>query len=385
MKDLVRLIILIFAVSVTTACKKDEPQSGSDPSENYMVYEGNYGSIGTAGGEITVTHTSSEIEGANIYIPEGSLTTTEKIKIFSGDNFYINGSEINVVGFGPSGLKFEKPVIIGVPISEGSYTNANVYYFNNQHYTFNELELVEVDKENNIAYAYTDHFSGFFAFNEEIDISEYVGTFIDSRDNIEYKWVKIGEQIWMAENLAYLPAVSLPSVQSIAEPHYYVYGYEGSNDSVAKLTVNYKTYGVLYNWTASMAGEESSKDNPSGVQGVCPSGWHLPSEDEWSELLDYLGVESFPADKLKEIGTIHWNLDRGSTNESGFTALPGGTFYYNNNIGSFMHIGDNGYWMSSTLNYNRDHVYMLSINTGQSLYIGVSSLNGGGSVRCIKD
>src|SRR5574344_670616 len=174
------------------------------------------------------------------------------------------------------------------------------------------------------------------------------GTFIDSRDGNEYNWVQIGDQVWMAENLAYLPRVNMVAdgSEDAAGSYYYVYGYDGTNVADAKATANYNTYGVLYNWTAAMDGEASSTTNPSGVQGVCPDGWHLPSDAEWTELTDYLGGTSDAGGKLKETGTTHWNSpNTGATNETGFTALPGGG---RSNKGAFDYIGSYGYWWSAT-------------------------------------
>ncbi|GAG76549.1 unnamed protein product, partial [marine sediment metagenome] len=107
------------------------------------------------------------------------------------------------------------------------------------------------------------------------------GTLTDTRDGHIYPTVRIGNQWWMAENLAYLPSISPHWYTSYTEPYYYVYGCEETTVSEAKTTINYQTYGVLYNWAATMDGAESSNTNPSDVQGVCPDGWHLPSDAEW--------------------------------------------------------------------------------------------------------
>src|SRR5574344_1416783 len=174
------------------------------------------------------------------------------------------------------------------------------------------------------------------------------GTFTDSRDGNEYNWAQIGNQVWMAENLAYLPSVNMVAdgSEDAAGSYYYVYGYDGTNVADAKATDNYATYGVLYNWTAAMDGEASSTTNPSGIQGVCPTGWHLPSDAEWTVLTDYLGGESVAGGKLNETGTTHWNSpNTGATNETGFTALPGG---YRRSNGSFLNIGYLGHWWSAT-------------------------------------
>jgi uncharacterized protein (TIGR02145 family) len=211
------------------------------------------------------------------------------------------------------------------------------------------------------------------------------GTFIDSRDGNEYNWVQIGDQVWMAENLAYLPSVNMVAdgSEDAAGSYYYVYGYDGTNVADAKATDNYATYGVLYNWTAAMDGEASSTTNPSGIQGVCPAGWHLPSDAEWTELTDYLGGTSVAGGKLKETGTTHWaSPNTGATNETGFTALPGG---YRYGDGAFDGIGSSGYWWSATEHnsnnaWNRvmycynSNVYRFSLN--KELWF---------SVRCLRD
>ncbi len=124
--------------------------------------------------------------------------------------------------------------------------------------------------------------------------------FTDSRDGTHYNAVKIGNQVWMAENLKYLPSVVGPGTGSQTTPYYYVYGYDSTVVADAKATSNYTTYGVLYNWPAAMNEATSSSSNPSGVQGACPTGWHLPSDAEWTELTDYLGGTSVAGGKLKE-------------------------------------------------------------------------------------
>ena len=170
----------------------------------------------------------------------------------------------------------------------------------------------------------------------------------DSRDSQIYQYKTIGTQVWMTENLAYLPSVVGPGTGSNSTAYYYVYGYDGTDVDAAKATSNYTTYGVLYNWPAAMSGAASSSADPSGVQGICPTGWHLPSDAEWTTLTTYLGGESVAGGKMKEAGESHWTSpNTGATNESGFTALPGG---YRSNKGPFTNIGLNGNWWSSTEN-----------------------------------
>lgn len=208
-------------------------------------------------------------------------------------------------------------------------------------------------------------------------------TFTDTRDGNNYKIVGIGNQVWMAENLKYLPSVAGPGTGSTTIPLYYVYGYDGTDVNVAKATVYYKTYGVLYNWPAAMAGSASSSTNPSGVQGICPTGWHLPSDAEWTQLTDYLGGQSVAGGKLKETGTAHWiSPNTGATNETGFTALPGGHRIHNGTFGS---IGSHGYWWSVTESYTNDAWYQ-SMDYGYSyVYSYYGSKELGFSVRCLRD
>ena len=212
-------------------------------------------------------------------------------------------------------------------------------------------------------------------------------TFTDPRDGIVYKTVTIGNQVWMAENLKYLPSVVGSGTGSQVTPYYYVYGYEGTNLEAAKATSNYTTYGVLYNWPASMAGSAGSTANPSGVQGVCPTGWHLPRDAEWTELTDYLGGESVAGGKLKATGTIDagtglwYNPNNGATNETGFTALPGG---FRRDDGTFETIGVAGRWWGTTEFFDDANCYWVSY-----YHIGVpgqrQSKEFGFSVRCIRD
>jgi uncharacterized protein (TIGR02145 family) len=230
-----------------------------------------------------------------------------------------------------------------------------------------------------------------YNINTEIDslifYHPYIQTdssFTDFRDGNVYKTVTIGSQLWMAENLKYLPEVIGPATGSDTISYYYVYGYDGTNVTDAKATSNYDTYGVLYNWTAAMDGDTSSTANPSGVQGVCPNGWHLPSNAEWTELTNYLGGESIAGGKLKETDTIHWSSpNTGANNETGFTALPGGARL---NGGTFGNLGDYGNWWTCT-GVGTNSAWYRYMNFDDSkvdkTYVVLTSL--GFTVRCIKD
>jgi uncharacterized protein (TIGR02145 family) len=205
----------------------------------------------------------------------------------------------------------------------------------------------------------------------------------DSRDSQIYQYKTIGTQVWMTENLAYLPSVVGPGTGSNSTAYYYVYGYDGTDVDAAKATSNYTTYGVLYNWPAAMSGAASSSADPSGVQGICPTGWHLPSDAEWTTLTTYLGGESVAGGKMKEAGESHWTSpNTGATNESGFTALPGGDRY---DDGSFDAIGLLGFWWSST-EYDTNYAWLRSLSYVYSTVFGGYTIRAYGfSVRCLRD
>lgn len=210
------------------------------------------------------------------------------------------------------------------------------------------------------------------------------GTFTDNRDGHIYKWVKLYQQIWMAENLAYLPFVCDSSMSSNTDKYYYVYGYNGTNTGTAKSTANYKIYGALYNWSAAMNGQAQSSSNPSGVQGVCPAGWHLPSQAEWWKLGDW--IITSVGGKLKETGTDHWKTpNTGASDSYGFTALPGGQRYVWNGV--FTSVGMKAYfWATNESASDKNYGYydVLSYDNKDLLYGTLNKLSGF-SVRCIKD
>ena len=194
-------------------------------------------------------------------------------------------------------------------------------------------------------------------------------------DGYEYSIIQIGEQCWFSENCRYLPEVS-PSSEgtntgpdNYDDPYYYVYGYVGNDVAAAQATTNYATYGVMYNWIAVM------------TEGICPSGWHIPSDGEFTQLTDFLGGESVAGGKMKEAGYDHWNSpNTGATNSSGFTFLPGGI----KGEGDFSFVHYVGYlWSSSDyassawmrgMDYGNTDATRGTLNRGSGMY-----------ARCVRD
>jgi uncharacterized protein (TIGR02145 family) len=134
----------------------------------------------------------------------------------------------------------------------------------------------------------------------------------------------------------------------------------------------YSKYGKLYNWYAV-----------NDPRGLAPEGWHVPTDEEWTTLTTYLGNQIMAGGKMKETGISHWQSpNTGATNESGFSALPGG---YRNFNGTFSNIGNFGNWWSS-LEGSTSTAWYRNLDYGYSSILRYEcSKATGSSVRCIKD
>ena len=169
-----------------------------------------------------------------------------------------------------------------------------------------------------------------------------VSTFTDKRDGKVYKIVKIGSQVWFAENLNYDTAGSVC--------------YNNKAENCAK-------YGRLYNWETALA--------------ACPAGFHLPVYDEWTTLVEYVGGEKMAGKKLKS--KTGWNNNGNGTDNYGFSALPSG---YGKAGGKFSGIGYGDSWWSAT-SYVGEELWSLAM--GESAYMFNGTKAGSFSVRCVLD
>ncbi|PID95315.1 MAG: hypothetical protein CSA95_00325 [Bacteroidetes bacterium] len=211
-------------------------------------------------------------------------------------------------------------------------------------------------------------------------------TFVDERDGTLYHFVTIGEQTWMAENLKYLPFVTDSTIISLNDPCCYVYGYGGTSVEEAKTLDTYRDYGVLYNWVCAMDGQSSTNGNPSGVQGICPEGWHLPSDAEWTELINFLGGSEVAGGKLKETGTTYWKSpNTGATNETAFGARAGGL--HASLVGKYIDLKEFGYWWTTLQDqFFTDAAYVrLMWHTKAEATTQFYNKDYGFSVRCVRD
>ena len=191
-----------------------------------------------------------------------------------------------------------------------------------------------------------------------------------------YKTIKIGNQEWMAENLRASRFTDGRDILHIL-PNFWAY----SDSPLYVLNETYVTYtnslGAYYNWHTVETGK------------ICPSGWHVPSYEEWTILVNFLGGDSVAGGKLKETGTIHWNSPNAkASNETGFSALPGGHIpapWYFGYTNSFQLMGDQGIWWSSSKSYECcAWTGSLSYKNSGFSFVPISKEDGC-PVRCIKD
>lgn len=242
------------------------------------------------------------------------------------------------------------------------------------------------------AYATNSHET---AYGEESILQTADGILSDVDGNI-YPTIQIGGQLWMAENLKvthYSDGSEITLVEG--QPEWDDLRYRDKsycwyqNDPAFK-----EIYGALYNWAAAMRWTGQDQNEDGIVQGICPEGWHLPSDDEWKTLELYLGMDptvvnktlergTTEGSKLKEGGNTHWRLPNGgATNSSGFSGLPAGM---RNSHGSFLHGHYNGmFWSTTEIGIQKVWHRRLEYKY-QTVFRSYLFKSAAASVRCIKD
>ena len=201
--------------------------------------------------------------------------------------------------------------------------------------------------------------------------------FCDGRDSTIYNWVKIGSQIWMAENLNYADSVRTSSLLGKS------WCYNNSTDSCAK-------YGRLYTWAAAMDTVETGcgtgktcAASAGRAQGICPDGWHLPDSTEWMNLRTT--VQAGGNVKMMLKAAEGWSNGKNGTDNYGFSGLPAG--YYGSSSGTFWEVGETSYIWSSTARRNKTNAYTLHLDSD---YTSVPfpynlKMSSALSVRCVKN
>jgi uncharacterized protein (TIGR02145 family) len=239
--------------------------------------------------------------------------------------------------------------------------------------TFMEVSAELTDLSPNTAYHFrvTTANCGGTSYGEDFYFETDPFEVYDASDNV-YGVVRIGTQLWMKENLRNTiyndNSDLIPNITDIlvwlglSTPAYCWY----DND------VRYKElYGALYNWYAVNTGK------------LCPNNMHVPTDADWRILTNFLGGEEFAGGKIKEAGFDHWGEpNTNATNESGFTALPGGCQY---GSGGFTLIGSDGYWWTSSEYSDGVAWYRHLSLTWGGIERAYSDTRSGYSVRCIRN
>lgn len=216
--------------------------------------------------------------------------------------------------------------------------------------------------------------NGAVQYGNQLDFTTGIedGTFIDSRDGKTYSWVKIGTQVWMADNLnvaRFRNGDVIPEAKSDDEwkrktsnkkPAWCYYNNDPANG---------ERYGRLYNWYAV-----------TDPRGLAPEGWHIPDDAEWTVLAGFLGGEEVAGDKLKSSGG--WKDLGNERNQSGFNGLPAGFRQYS---GAFYYIDNEGNWWTST-DESPGFVRICTLKEEiSSLHRAAAYMDIGLSVRCLRD
>jgi len=325
--------------------------------------------------------------------PENSLViTTDDIAVFSEGIYVFRGTIVSIgneeiTDHGFCWSESGNPVIEGSSICLGSRSTTGIF-----------SSTIADFSANTTYYARAWAIAGSIPYyGEERSFTTpetYRLTVTDINHNI-YSTIEIGDQIWMVENLEvtrYSDGSAIPLVedrQAWYDFSLYSVAYCWWNNYPAIGTY----YGALYTWPAAMHITAENDIEPGKVQGVCPTGWHLPSDSEWKQLEMFLGMSSTEANKddwrgtdeggkMKHIGSFYWeNPNTGASNESGFSAIPGG---WRDGAGYFKNLGTaTRFWSSST---RGDYAWVRQLDYNSSkIYRDTKGLYEAHSVRCIKD
>jgi uncharacterized protein (TIGR02145 family) len=334
-------------------------------------------------GVYTVSLTVYDSKGSDTEIKTDYITVIEEPGTITGvtASQRTDGSKLVDINYNLDGPQSSYPVMLEVSFNDGStyeeVTNVS-----------GDIGAVEPGTGLTITWnAGTEFPAGFYYETVKMRVTaidegwECGNLLTDNRDGQQYETVLIGDQCWMAENLAWLPSVSPSSNGSATNPYYYVYGYQGTDVEQAKATVAYQNFGALYNWPASMIS--------------CPEGWQLPTDDEWKILegtvdsqypvesneWDYTGGRGYDAGKNLKT-TTGWENNGNGTDLYGFSGWAAGRrrFFYND----FLFLGTKmGFW-SATETYTPEAWNREVLDDSDQSFRDSYPKGYGFSLRCLK-
>lgn len=305
---------------------------------------------------------------------------------------FLDLEDFGLVGFNLTEINLFRFFISVSPVGETTFLNASLTVQNSSYNFSKELDAtasnsitirdgyseyqVSIESDGYNAYSYTFSPDSLYYYSTNpliVELTQSTEDLVDPRDGRVYKTVQIGGQIWMAENLK---ASLYNDGSPIEYPGTDIEAWEANTSGAYALYDNEETtYGHLYNWYAVNTGK------------LCPTGWHIPSDSEWTTLSTYLGGESVAGGKMK--ATSEWtDPNTGASNSSGFTAYPAGWAYYVN--GHYSHRGSRAAFWSSEEGIDADHGISRQIDNDSEALVKYASSNSsnkgnGFSCRCIKD
>jgi uncharacterized protein (TIGR02145 family) len=196
-------------------------------------------------------------------------------------------------------------------------------------------------------------------------------TTVTDIDGNVYHTVVIGNQVWMEENLRTTHYRNGDTIPDVADSTDWDELFSGAWCDINNQYTNAAVFGHLYNWYAL-----------SDPRGLCPSGWRIPTDDDWTVMAEFLGGEQVSGGKLKESDTLYWHSpNTGATNETGFSGLPGGSRQQN---GPFWYFGYYGLWWTSTAENSEFAFYRSLSFDNTAMFRNHFRKNCGLAVRCIK-
>ncbi len=282
--------------------------------------------------------------------------------------------------------------LVNLVIGQGTTTEdfSTINWSNGPYYIKTEVNGIEMSTQQLMSVPYALYALNAESTDDRKEIMDIIITLQNGAMDYEgnqYEAVLIGEQIWMAENLRSTrysdgtPITQISDSTAWANLDKKAKAYCYLNDDSASNA----SQGVFYTGTAASRGD-SSNTNPSGVQGICPEGWHLPSDAEWYELEFYLGLEDIEGDReglAKDIkSTSGWEPDENGTNKTKMNIKK----YYNRDFDGVFY-NHTFYWTSTIDESNNFGRFFARDIRGYNSYIGptVANKDFGLPIRCVKD
>jgi uncharacterized protein (TIGR02145 family) len=308
------------------------------------------------------TFTTLKQQGFPVVVTFSVTGITQDSAICGGD--VTNDENSKIIARGVCWSKSQMPAISDSHTTNGTDTGSFTSKISGL--SLNTAYYVRAYATNGVGTSYGDQVS--FITDDSTNIQSCPGLPSVTYGGKTYHTLLIGTQCWMKENL------------NIGTRIDGIYNQDPTSGQIEKYCYNdaesyCDTYGGLYQWNEMMQGSATP-----GAQGICPSGWHIPTNTEWSLLISNLGGVNSAGGNMKS--NTGWNNNGNSSNSSGFTAVPAGLRYY---YGSFAHLGDYEYfWTSQPHDTTSSWYWNLNyLNTVVSQNFDLNTL--GFSVRCIKN